>query len=119
QPSAAESARAQGGPRALVAAAPALAREAEPAEPSELEKRAKRELEAQVRLDSRSDRILTTDGRTLNGRIVQEAEKSVRILRSFGDSGEMGMTLPRSQVRSVERDVATPPPISYRDVRFK
>jgi hypothetical protein len=90
------------------------------APPTAGELRVQRELETQQRGDSRSDRITTVQGRVLSGRILQESASSVQLLRSFGDSGDMEMTIDRGDIASIERGHRTiPPAITIRDVRFK
>lgn len=99
------------------AAAPAIALEAPP---TELEREVQRELEAQLRGEARKDRIVTAQGKVIQGKILDESANGVRILRSFGDSGDMEMTLARGEIRAIERGhTETPPPIRLRDVRFK
>jgi hypothetical protein len=98
-------------------ATPARAPEAAP---TALEREVQRELEAQMRGELRKDRIVTAQGKVIQGQILGESASGVRILRSFGDSGDMEMTLARSEIRTIERGHReTPPPIQLRDVRFK
>lgn len=102
-----------------LAAEPPVAREKPvPRRPSALEKGVKRQLEARVRGELRSDHVVKTDGRVLRGRILAESPTSVRLLRSFGSTGQMQMDLPRSEVREVVRNSSEPPAVSFRDVRF-
>jgi hypothetical protein len=86
---------------------------------SDLERSAKRDLEAQVRRQFRSDHVVTTDGRVLRGRVVAETETSIHLLQSFGGTGQMEMTLARSEVREIVRNSREAPPIRTRDVRFR
>jgi hypothetical protein len=87
--------------------------------PSDLERSAQRDLEAQVRRQWRSDHVVTTDGRVLRGRVTAESETSIHLLQGFGATGQMEMTLARSEVREIVRNSREPPPISLRDVRFR
>jgi len=95
----------------------ALAREAPP---TALERQVQRDLEAQLLGEARKDQIVTTRGKVIQGQILGESANGVRILRSFGDSGEMEMTLARAEIQTIERGhTEIPPPIRLRDVRFK
>ncbi len=90
------------------------------APPSAQERQVQRELEAQMRSEARKDRIVTVQGKVIQGKILGESASGVRILRSFGDSGDMEMTLARGDIRTIERGhTELPPPIRLRDVRFK
>jgi hypothetical protein len=98
---------------------PGVLREPEPP-PTAHEREVQRDLEAQLRGEARKDRIETVQGRIVQGRILDESANGVRILRSFGDSGEMEMTLARAEIRTIEHGhTTTPPAIRIRDVRFK
>ena len=111
-------ATAPAGARAVPAAQPAAA----PAEapPTAQERQVQRQLEAQLRGEARKDRIVTHQGKVIQGKILAESASGVRLLRSFGDSGDMEMTLARRDIRAIERGhTETPPPIRLRDVRFK
>ena len=102
------------------APARAVARHTAAQFPTEAERRVKDELEAQLRGESRADRVVTAQGRVMTGRILGENDETVRLLRNFGDSGDMEVTLQRSEIRSIERAVKSEPPtVSFRDVRFK
>jgi hypothetical protein len=78
----------------------------------------KRDLEHRVRWELRSDHVVTADGRVLRGRIVAESPTSIRLLQSFGGTGQLEVDLPRSELREVARESREPPAISFRDVRF-
>ena len=100
-------------------AAPEQAPPAE-APPTAQERQVQRELEAQMRGEARKDRIVTVQGKVIQGKILGESASGVRVLRSFGDSGDMEMTLARGDIKTIERGhTETPPPIRLRDVRFK
>lgn len=86
--------------------------------PSDHERSVKRALEAELRGQASSDQVIRTDGRVLEGRIVAESETSIRLLRSFGPTGQMETTVPRSEVREIRSSSREPPSISFRDVRF-
>lgn len=93
---------------------------AEAAPPTAREREVQRELEAQMRGEARKDRLVTVQGKVLQGKILSESTAGVRILRSFGDSGDMEMTVARGDIRTIERGrTEIPPPIRLRDVRFK
>jgi hypothetical protein len=90
------------------------------APPTAHERQVQRELEAQLRSEARKDRVVTVQGKVIQGKILGESASGVRILRSFGDSGDMEMTLARRDIKSIERGrTELPPPIRLRDVRFK
>ncbi|MEE8476023.1 MAG: DUF1570 domain-containing protein [Myxococcota bacterium] len=88
-------------------------------EPTDLERAVQRSLETQARNALPPDRVVKADGRVLRGRVLSETSTGIRILRSFGNSGQMEMTIPRSEIREVARNANPAPQISFRDVRFK
>lgn len=87
--------------------------------PTEREKSTQRDLEAQVRAELQWDHLVKTDGRIVRGRILAESPTSIRLLQTFGSTGQMEVTIPRSEVRELVRNSAKPPPVRFRDVRFK
>jgi hypothetical protein len=106
--------------RGLSPAPAAAPRMSADAGPTAQERQVQRELEAQLRGEARKDRIVTVQGKVIQGKILGESASGVRILRSFGDSGDMEMTLARGDIQTIERGhTETPPPIRLRDVRFK
>ena len=88
-------------------------------DPTPAEQRAKRDLEALLRAELQMDRLVRTNGRVLQGRVLSESPSSVRFAQGFGSTGQMELSIPRSEIREVVRNAAAPPPVSFRDVRFQ
>ncbi len=91
----------------------------EPARLNKQEQRVKEELQRALGEQTSVDRVVRVDGHEMHGRIIEETDRHVKIHQSFGDSGEMTITVNRDNIRSVHYVDAELPEISDRDVRFK
>ena len=88
-------------------------------EMSPAELKVKRMLEDKVRKSTVNARLTLNDGRVYEGYILSDAEGEVVFEERYGRSGGVQFTIPRRQIKSLERDISAVPEISYRDVLFQ
>jgi len=88
-------------------------------EMTEAERRTYRALERELRDAAPSHHLLLKNGRSMLGRILEEAPRYVRFQETFGNSGSLSAMIRRHRILQLEPIAEPRIDISYRDVRFK
>ncbi|OQA25531.1 MAG: hypothetical protein BWY59_01745 [Verrucomicrobia bacterium ADurb.Bin345] len=79
----------------------------------------KRRLEEEIAGERPTHRLELKDGNEWIGRLLEETAAHVVFSETYGESGGVSVSVPRSQIRSIRVLDTKPPAVSYRDVRFR
>ncbi len=83
------------------------------------ERQIQRELETLIQSDWPTHTLVFDNYQRMTGRIVSEDSNTVEFIESYGPSGDVVIRADRRRILSLEPVTNRPPPVSYRDVRFR